>query len=104
MRYEYTPEQIKWRDQVRGFVRKHVTEALRAEMRQAGNEGDGPLALEFHRQLFAKGWWGVAWPKEYGGLGLTAAGRYSSVAESQPAGAPAMPLAIRWLRRPTCAS
>ena len=94
MRYEYTPQQITWRNQVRGFVRKHVTEALRAEMRQAGNEGDGPLALEFHRQLFAKGWWGVAWPKEYGGLGLNAVEQYIFVDEMQAAGAPAMRLAI----------
>ena len=43
MRYDYSPEQLAWRDEVRVFVREHVSEALRAEMRQAGNEGDGPL-------------------------------------------------------------
>ncbi|MFN8543873.1 MAG: acyl-CoA dehydrogenase family protein [Candidatus Binatia bacterium] len=94
MRYEYTPEQRRWRDEVRAFVRRNVTEPLRAEMRQAGNEGDGPLAQEFHRKLFDKGWWGVAWPKEYGGLGLNAVEQYIFVDEMTAAGAPAMRLAI----------
>ena len=62
MRYEYTPAQLAWRDEVRAFCKRHVSEALRAEMRQAGNEGDGPLAKAFHRQLFDKAWWGVGWP------------------------------------------
>jgi alkylation response protein AidB-like acyl-CoA dehydrogenase len=94
MRYEFTPEQLKWRDEVRAFCRRNVTEALRAELRQAGNEGDGPLAQAFHRQLFDKGWWGVAWPKEYGGLGLKAVEQYLFVDEMQMAGAPAMRRAI----------
>jgi len=94
MRYDYTPAQKQWRDEVRAFVRKHVTEALRAEMRQAGNEGDGPLAKAFHKQLFAKGWWGVAWPKEFGGLGKSAVEQFIFVEEMSMAGAPAMSLSV----------
>ena len=52
MRYDFTPAQKKWRDEVRAFVRKNVTDALRAELREAGNEGDGPLAKAFHKRLF----------------------------------------------------
>ena len=48
MRYDYTPEQQAWREEVRGFFRKTVTPELVAEMREAGNEGDGPLARAFH--------------------------------------------------------
>ncbi len=33
MRYEYTPEQRRWRDEVRAFFRHAVTPALRREMR-----------------------------------------------------------------------
>jgi len=94
MRYAYTPEQLAWRDEVRAFVRRHVTEALRAEMRAAGNEGDGPLAREFHRQLFAKGWWGVGWPKEFGGLGKSAVEQYIFIEEMEAAGAPGMRLTV----------
>jgi alkylation response protein AidB-like acyl-CoA dehydrogenase len=94
MRYEYTPEQRAWRDEVRAFCARHVSDALRAEMRQAGNEGDGPLAKAFHRQLFDKGWWGVGWPKDFGGMGKNAVEQYIFIEEMQAAGAPAMNLSI----------
>jgi alkylation response protein AidB-like acyl-CoA dehydrogenase len=94
MRYEYTPEQIAWRDEVRAFCKRHVSDGLRAEMRQAGNEGDGPLAKAFHRQLFDKGWWGVGWPKDFGGMGKAAVEQYIFIEEMQMAGAPAMNLSV----------
>ncbi|HEV7735338.1 MAG TPA: acyl-CoA dehydrogenase family protein [Candidatus Binatia bacterium] len=94
MRYEYTPEQVAWRDEVRAFCARHVSDALRAEMRQAGNEGDGPLAKAFHRQLFDKGWWGVGWPRDFGGMGKNAVEQYIFIEEMQAAGAPAMNLSI----------
>ena len=94
MRYEYTPEQLAWRDEVRAFLKKAVSPALVAEMRQAGNEGDGPLARQFHQRLFEKGWWGVGWPKEFGGLGRSAVDQFVYVEEMELAGAPAMRLAI----------
>ncbi len=56
MRYAYSREQLAWRDEVRRFLQKAVTPALVAEMRQAGNEGDGPLARAFHRRMFEKAW------------------------------------------------
>jgi alkylation response protein AidB-like acyl-CoA dehydrogenase len=94
MRYAYTPAQRAWRDEVRAFIRTAVTPALVAEMREAGNEGDGPLARAFHRELFAKGWWGVGWPKEFGGLGKSAIDQFIFVEEMEAAGAPAMRLTI----------
>ena len=94
MRYEYTPAQVAWRDEVRAFCKRHVSEALRAEMRLAGNEGDGPLAKAFHRALFEKGWWGVGWPKEFGGMGKAAVEQYVFIEEMQMAGAPAMNLSV----------
>src|SRR5882672_7770598 len=94
MRYDYTPAQQAWRDEVRRFFRQTVTPELVAEMREAGNEGDGPLARKFHEKLFAKGWWGIGWPKEFGGLGKSAVEQYIYVEEMAAAGAPAMRLAI----------
>jgi len=94
MRYEYIPEQLAWRDEVRAFCAAHVTDALRAELRLAGNEGDGPLAKAFHRTLFEQGWWGVGWPKEFGGMGKAAVEQYVFIDEMQMAGAPAMNLSI----------
>src|SRR2546421_4054227 len=92
MRYADAPEQQAWRQEVRRFVRRHVTPALRAELRAHGNEGEGPLARAFHRQIFDKGWWGIAWPMEFGGLGKSAVAQYIFVAEMEAAGAPAMRL------------
>jgi alkylation response protein AidB-like acyl-CoA dehydrogenase len=94
MRYEYSPEQLAWRDEVRRFVQKAVTPALVGEMRQAGNEGDGPLARAFHERLFAKGWWGIGWPKEFGGLGKSAIDQLIFIEEMEAVGAPAMRLTI----------
>jgi alkylation response protein AidB-like acyl-CoA dehydrogenase len=94
MRYEFTPEQQAWRGELRAFFRRTVTPELVAEMREAGNEGDGPLARAFHQKLFDKGWWGIGWPKEFGGLGKSAIEQYIFCEEMSAAGAPAMRLAI----------
>jgi len=94
MRYDFTPEQLAWRDELRAFLRKAATPALLAEMRAAGNEGDGPLARAFHEKMFAKGWWGIGWPKEFGGLGKSAIEQFIFVEEMEAAGAPAMRLTI----------
>jgi 3-oxocholest-4-en-26-oyl-CoA dehydrogenase alpha subunit len=94
MRYDFTAEQLAWRDEVRAFCEANVTEELRAELRQAGNEGDGPLAKAFHRRLFEQGWWGVGWPKEFGGMGKAAVEQYIFIDEMQAAGAPAMNLSV----------
>ena len=94
MRYAYDSQQAAWQNDVRTFCRTHVTEDLRAELRQAGNEGDGPLAHAFHQALFDKGWWGVAWPTEYGGLGKSAVEQYIFIDEMEAAGAPGMRLTV----------
>jgi len=94
MRYDYGPEQQAWRDEVRRFVREAVTPDLVAEMREAGNEGDGPRARAFQQRLFDKGWWGIGWPKELGGLGKSALDQYIFIEEMEAAGAPGMRLSI----------
>ncbi len=94
MRYAYTDAQLAWRDEVRAFCREHVTDALRAEMREAGNEGHGPLARAFHQELFRKGWWSVGWPKEFGGMGKSAVEQYIFIEEMELAGAPGINLTV----------
>ena len=69
MDYDFSPVQRAWRDEVRAFIREHVTPALLGELRESGNEGQGPLARAFILALRDRGWWGLPWPKEYGGLG-----------------------------------
>ena len=94
MRYDFTPEQVAWRDEVRAFVGEHLTPALLDELREAGNEGKGALAQEFVLKLRDRGWWGIAWPKQYGGLGRTAIDQWIFIDEMESAGAPMLPLTV----------
>jgi alkylation response protein AidB-like acyl-CoA dehydrogenase len=94
MQYDFTPEQIAWRDEVRGFIGEHLTPALLDELREAGNEGKGPLAYEFVLKLRERGWWGLAWPREYGGLGRSAIDQWIFIDEMETAGAPMLPLTV----------
>jgi alkylation response protein AidB-like acyl-CoA dehydrogenase len=63
-------------------------------MRLSGNEGRGPLVREFHKKLAKQRWWGIGWPKEFGGLGKTAVEQYIFIEEMERAGAPGMQLSI----------
>src|SRR5512147_1251161 len=94
MRYDFTPEQVAWRDEVRAFVRAHLTPSLLDELRESGNEGQGPLAREFVLKLRDRGWWGLPWPAEYGGLGRSAIEQWMFVDELEGAGAPMLPLTV----------
>lgn len=94
MRYDFTPEQRAWRDEVRAFVAEHLTPELLAELREAGNEGKGPLADQFIVKLRDRGYWGLAWPAEYGGLGRSAIDQWIFVDELESAGAPMLPLTV----------
>jgi len=94
MRYDFTPEQVAWRDEVRTFVREHLTPPLLDELRESGNEGHGPLARQFVLKLRDRGWWGLPWPAEYGGLGRSAIDQWIFVDELEGAGAPMLPLTV----------
>jgi len=94
MRYDFTPEQLAWRDEVRAFLREQLTPALLDELRESGNEGQGPLAREFILKLRDRGWWGLPWPQEYGGLGRSAIEQWIFVDELEGAGAPMLPLTV----------
>ena len=94
MRYDFTPEQEEWRTEVRGFIQANLTPELLAELREAGNEGRGPLADQFALTMRDAGYWGLAWPEEYGGLGRTAIDQWIFVDELEGAGAPMLPLTV----------
>ncbi|HVM96699.1 MAG TPA: acyl-CoA dehydrogenase family protein [Candidatus Acidoferrales bacterium] len=94
MRYDFSPEQLAWRDEVRAFVGEHLTPALLDELREAGNEGQGPLGRQFVLKLRDRGWWGLPWPTEYGGLGRSAIDQWIFVDELEGAGAPMLPLTV----------
>jgi alkylation response protein AidB-like acyl-CoA dehydrogenase len=77
-----TPEQAKFRQEVRDFLGKEVTAELRREAEV--NFFIPPGVVEFMRKLGAKGWLMPEWPKEYGGAGLSSAEK-SIIAEEAAA-------------------
>jgi len=72
MDFNYSPEQEAYRMQVRAWLEAHQPPPLTDEERARINED---LLWErnkrWHKQLFAGGWIGLSWPREYGGRGAT---------------------------------
>ena len=114
MRLNDTPEEAAFRAEVRDFLEKELPEALRHRPRggvpfanaeggpgqqdlrgrqeaQAGGAGfrraEGAMA-EWRKRLFDKGWVAPAWPKEYGGAGLSTMEQFILNEEFAEAGAP----------------
>ena len=68
MDFELDAGQRAWLTEVREFLRDNVTPALRAELAAHDVEfPDGEVA-RFRHKIGAKGWFGLNWPREYGGL------------------------------------
>jgi alkylation response protein AidB-like acyl-CoA dehydrogenase len=75
MDFEDTPEEAAFRAEVRAFLEPHrPAEALRY---RGGHDLAALLAEQraWQRTLFASGWAVPAWPREYGGRGLSAGQR-----------------------------
>jgi alkylation response protein AidB-like acyl-CoA dehydrogenase len=74
MDFRDTPEQAKWRQEVREFLRTEWPKVRPANDEdldapyQRGVAGD--VLKKWREKLAEKGWIAPAWPKEYGGLGL----------------------------------
>jgi alkylation response protein AidB-like acyl-CoA dehydrogenase len=94
MDFEVDDDQRAWRDEVRAFLRENVTAALIAERRKFGFENAGPELDTFRSAVSAKGWYGINWPTEYGGLGLTATHQHILVNEFAYVGAPGPDLTV----------
>ena len=69
MDFEISEEMEKFRQEVREFLSKEVTQELIDEVE--GGHGWGPHIWEYMSKLGAKGWLAAAIPKEYGGMGAT---------------------------------
>ena len=65
MEFRFTPEQEAFRREVRQFLSEVLTPDLRQKLRESGDEGFSP---EFSRKLSERGWIGLNWPREHGGL------------------------------------
>lgn len=68
MDFSFSREEETFRQEIREFLSREVTDELRHEA-EAG-AGWGPRTWEFVRKLGARRWLTPTWPEEYGGLGL----------------------------------
>lgn len=73
MEFRFTPEQETFRQEVRDFLQETVTPEFRQRLRASGDETFSP---QFSRRLSERGWMGLNWPPEYGGLGKGAMERF----------------------------
>ena len=89
MDLSFTPEQIRFREDVRTWIR----EAMPPEMRHRAENGadfEQSEVMEWHKILYAKGWIAPHWPEEYGGTGWDITQRFIFQEESIAANAPSL--------------
>ncbi|SBS71800.1 Isovaleryl-CoA dehydrogenase [uncultured Mycobacterium sp.] len=94
MEFDLDAEQRAWLDEVREFLRENVTDALRAEIAEHNLEHPGGEVAAFRAKLGAKGWFGLNWPAEYGGLGLGPVYMHLLMTEFEYWGAPGPDLTV----------
>ena len=94
MDFELDDEQRAWLAEVRRFLQDNVTSALRAEMAEHGLEFQGGQLSAFRRKIGDRGWFGLNWPPEYGGLGLTAMHQHLLMSEFEYCGVPGPDLTV----------
>lgn len=94
MRFTLTPEQERFRQQVRAWLAEAVTAELRQELAATPGEVSGPETRRFYRELGERGWLRIFWPKEYGGPGLSAVEQLIFLHELERAGAPPLSLTV----------
>ena len=98
MDFKDSPEEAAFRQEVRDFIAAECPPALRNARRAAGfgfDVTDRPEAMEtWRKKLAARGWVAPAWPKEYGGGGMTAFQQFVFHMELAEARVPAVPSGI----------
>src|ERR1700761_4121646 len=83
----YTPEEEKFRTEVRSFLSENLPKLGKSSRRDFETKED---FLAWHRILFKKGWVAPHWPVQYGGTGWNVTQRYIYNEESAAANAPAL--------------
>jgi alkylation response protein AidB-like acyl-CoA dehydrogenase len=72
MDFGYTPEQEAFRNQVRTWLEANQPPPLsEVERERINDDFMWERAKAWHAKLYAGGWAGISWPKQYGGRGAT---------------------------------
>ena len=88
MKIEFTPKQLKLRDELRAYFEDLMTPELVEELSKGHGEGGGPEYRKALRQIGADGWISLSWPEELGGRGATAMEQYIFTEEVMRTGFP----------------
>ena len=86
MDLDFTPEDDALRAEMRAWLEANVP----SEQRPAEVVAAGQYDRDWQRRLYAGGWAGINWPKEYGGRGLSAVQQMLWFEEAARANAPPM--------------
>lgn len=87
MDLSFTPEEEKFRAEVRAFLETAMPPDMKAKADVDGHFSM-PEMMEWQKILYRKGWVAPHWPKELGGTGWTAAQRFIFGEEVEKIGAP----------------
>jgi alkylation response protein AidB-like acyl-CoA dehydrogenase len=87
MDLNYSPDELAFRDEVRGWLRANLPQDLREKVENYAHLSKDDL-MRWHRTLAKKGWVAPAWPKEWGGTGWNVVQRYIFEEELGYAGSP----------------
>ncbi|MHB8574886.1 MAG: acyl-CoA dehydrogenase family protein [Dehalococcoidia bacterium] len=69
MDFAFTPEQDRFREEVRGFLRENLPADFKVRNdREALSADEFAYSQEFSKKLAARGWLTMTWPKSYGGM------------------------------------
>jgi alkylation response protein AidB-like acyl-CoA dehydrogenase len=66
----------QWREEVIDFLDRELPEDQAFDPEFCEDEARWDFALSFTRKVGARGWLGMTWPKEYGGLGMSLTERF----------------------------
>ena len=87
MELQFTPEQRRFRDELRAYLARMMTPALVQET-DGGFEGGGPEFRKAMKQMGRDGLLGLNWPREYGGQERSAVEQFIFADEIQAVGFP----------------
>ena len=96
MDYRDTPEEAKFRQELREWFKHNIPAGWR-DIKD--NEGQRALYKNWHKALYEDGYIGLNWPKEYGGQGLSPT--YDAILndEAGRADSPRLPATVNYLGR-----
>jgi alkylation response protein AidB-like acyl-CoA dehydrogenase len=92
--FELDAAQTAWVAEVRAFLTENVTPALRSELSEHAQELPNGEVAAFRRRIGERGWFGLNWASEYGGLGLGAVYQHLLMREFEYWGVPGPDLTV----------